>query len=193
MPKSIILITIILLAAMPASAQISWGIKAGANVSSLGTSGLNSPRLGYHVGAYYTQHIEEQYGWQIGLQYSLQGARVPNSANGRLSYHYINLPLVMKLYFAGTTYVELGGQVAYLLSAQYIETGFKDSKTESVKTWDFLGLAGVGHETDSGGNLGLRFGFGFTNPNGTGVGQDNVPRNLVLQIYVGFKIKEFNE
>jgi len=99
----------------------------------------------------------------------------------------------MKLYFSGTTYVELGGQVAYLLSAQYIETGFKQSKTDSVKPWDFLGLAGVGHETDSGGNMGLRFAFGFTNTSGAAVGNEFVPRNLVLQIYFGFKIKEFNE
>jgi len=193
MADRLLLVSIITFFALQSEAQISWGFKGGANVSSLGTSGQYQPRLGYHFGGYYTQHIEEQYGWQVGLQYSLQGAGVPNTANGRLSYHYINLPLVMKLYFAGSTYAEIGGQVAYLFDAQYREAGFKESKTNSVEPWDFLGLAGVGHETDAGGNIGLRFGFGFTNPSGASVGNEFVPRNLFLQIYFGFKIKEFKE
>jgi len=178
---------------LQASAQISWGVKGGANVSSLGTSGRYKPRLGYHFGTYYSQHIEDQYGWQIGLQYSLQGARDAATTDGRLSYHYLNMPLVMKLYFAGTTYVEVGGQVAYLLSAKYIETGFKEDKTNSVKDWDLSGLIGVGRETESGGNMGIRFGLGLTNPSGASVGNEFVPRNLVLQFYFGFKLSDFEE
>ena len=183
---------LLIFASTQAEAQVVLGLKGGLNVTTLGTSSTYQPRLAYHIGGYYSQHIEEQYGVQIGLQYSLQGARVINGANGRLSYHYLSMPILMKLYFAESLYAEVGPQVAYLVNAKYIETGFKDDKTSSVKRWDFLGMVGFGHETDSGGNMGLRLGIGFTNPAGV-VGADFVPRNLILQGYIGFAIKELDK
>ena len=188
----IILVSLVLLAGRSGQAQDVWGVKAGLNVATLGTGSINKPRLGYHLGTYYAQHIETQYGWQIGLQYSLQGARVNNSANGRLAYHYLSMPLLLKLYFGGTGYLEVGPQVAYLLKANYAETGFKEEKTDTVRKWDFLGLMGFGYETASGGNIGLRFTLGFLNTSGASVGNTVVFRNLLLQAYVGFRIKEFN-
>ena len=183
---------ILIFASTQIEAQVVLGLKGGLNVTTLGTSSTYQPRLAYHIGGYYSQHIEEQYGVQIGLQYSLQGARVMNGANGRLSYHYLSLPILMKLYFAESLYAEVGPQVAYLMNAKYIETGFKEDKTNSLKRWDFLGMVGFGHETDSGGNMGLRLGIGFINPAGV-VGADFVPRNLILQGYIGFAIKELDK
>lgn len=182
---------LLMVASMHTSAQVIWGLKGGANVSTLGKSAQYKPRLGYHVGTFYSQHIEEQYGWQIGLQYSLQGARDAANTNGRLNYHYLSLPLVMKFYFAGNTFAELGPQVGYLLSANYSETGFKEERTALVKRWDLLGLIGLGHETDSGASMGLRFGWGFLNTSGGSVGNTVVFRNLLFQAYLGIKIKEF--
>ena len=182
---------ILMVASVQASAQVVWGLKGGANVSTLGNSVQYKPRLGYHLGTFYSQHIEEQYGWQIGLQYSLQGARDAANTNGRLSYHYLSLPLVMKFYFSGNTFAELGPQVGYLLSANYSEEGFKEERTELVKRWDLLGLIGLGHETDSGASMGLRFGYGFLNTSGGSVGNAVVFRNLLFQAYLGIKIKEF--
>jgi hypothetical protein len=182
---------ILIVASVQASAQVVWGLKGGANVSTLGNSVQYKPRLGYHLGTFYSQHIEEQYGWQIGLQYSLQGARDAANTNGRLSYHYLSLPLVMKFYFSGNTFAELGPQVGYLLSANYSEEGFKEERTELVKRWDLLGLIGLGHETESGASMGLRFGWGFLNTSGGSVGNAVVFRNILFQAYLGIKIKEF--
>jgi len=184
------LFLILIFFSFQAPAQIYWGLKGGANVSTLGTSSGSKPRLGYHLGTYYSQHLEEQYGWQIGLQYSLQGSRVENGANGRLRYNYLSMPILMKLYFAESTYAEIGPQIAYLMSAKYKETGFEEDKTSSVKRWDFLAMGGIGHETEWGGNAGLRFGFGFTNTSGATVGSSTVFRNLLLQLYVSFNLKE---
>lgn len=182
-----------MIASVQASAQVIWGLKGGANVSNLGNSTQYQARFGYHVGTFYSQHIEEQYGWQIGLQYSLQGARDGINPDRRLSYHYLSLPLVMKIYFNGKTFAELGPQVAYLLSAKSIETGFEEDLTGAVNRWDLLGVIGMGHETESGASMGLRFGYGFFNTSGGSVGNTVVFRNLLLQLYIGFKLKEFDE
>jgi Outer membrane protein beta-barrel domain len=187
------LLILLIFTSIQTSAQVVWGLKGGFNVTTLGTSSQYQPRLGYHLGTYYSQHIEDQYGWQIGLQYSLQGARVANGINGsRLSYHYISVPLLMKFYFSGNLYADVGPQVGYLLKAQYKESGFAEDKTSSVQPWDILGLVGFGSETNSGGSMGLRFGVGFTNPSGASVGNEFVPRNLIFQAYIGFVIKEFD-
>jgi len=188
-----ILPIVLMAASLQTSAQVIWGLKGGANVSTLGNSAQYKPRFGYHIGTFYSQHIEEQYGWQIGLQYSLQGARDAGNPDRRLSYHYLSLPLVMKLYFNGKTFAEIGPQVGYLLNAKSIETGFEEDLTESVKSWDFLGLIGMGYETDSGASMGLRFGYGFLNTSGGSVGNTVVFRNLLLQLYIGIKLKEFGE
>ncbi len=191
--RLLIIVFFLVLPACGAKTQDIWGVKAGLNVATLGSGSINKPRLGYHLATYYAQHIESQYGWQIGLQYSLQGARVNNSANGRLAYHYLSMPLLMKLYFGRSSYLEVGPQLAYLLQANYLETGFKEDKTATVRRWDFSGIAGLGYETASGGIMGLRFALGFLNTSGASVGNTVVFRNLVLQLYVGFKIKELNE
>jgi hypothetical protein len=190
MRKSFILVGFILLFSTYSLGQVIIGAKGGLNVSTLGTSSLYQPRLGYHLGLFYSQHLEEQYGWQIGLQYSLQGARDASLVNGRLNYHYLSMPLVLKLYFSGPTFAEVGPQLGYLLGASYTETGFKDDRSDVVRKWDILGLVGFGFETDSGTTMGLRFGVGFLNTSGASVGNAVVYRNLLLQAHIGFKLKE---
>jgi hypothetical protein len=185
-----ILLLIIITTALNTRAQILLGAKGGLNVSTLGTAAQYKPRLGYNAGFFYSQHLESQYGWQLELQYSLQGARDAATTNGRLTYHYLAMPILLKLYFKESTYAEVGPQVAYLMGAKYKEQGFEDDRSASVRKWDFLGLVGFGHETDSGTQFGLRFGFGFLNTSGASVGNTVVFRNLILQAHVGFKLKD---
>ena len=175
-----------------AKAQILIGAKGGLNVSSLGTGSIYKPRLGYNAGFFYSQHLEDQYGWQFELQYSLQGARDGSATNGRLAYHYLAIPVVMKLYFKESTYAEVGPQVAYLIGAKYKEQGYTADRSSGVSKWDLLGLIGFGYETDSGTAMGLRFGVGFLNTSGASVGNSVVFRNLILQAHVGIKLKDID-
>ena len=192
MYRKTIFLFILIITSLPTFAQVSWGGKGGATVSTLGTSVGYQPRLAYHAGFYYAQHVEDQYGLQVEFLYSMQGARVNNGVNGRLNYHYIALPITLKLYFAGTTYADLGTQPAYLLNATYREIGFKENRTASVNKFDIVGLIGFGKDTQTGGNMGIRVGIGILNPSGTTAGIDLAPRNLFMQFYVALPIKEFD-
>ena len=100
------------------------------------------------------------------------------------------MPLVMKIYFKESTFIEVGPQLSYLVSAAYKETGFKEDRTDEVNKWDVMALIGMGHETESGASMGLRFGWGFLNTSGGSVGNTVVFRNLLLQLYVGIRLKE---
>lgn len=190
MLRPFLLLLVAVLLSLPVKSQVMLGAKGGANVSTLGSSSLYTPRLGYHAALYYSQHIEEQYGIQFELQYSLQGARDAASTNGRLSYHYLALPVVLKLYFKASTFAEIGPQAAYLLKASYRESGFEANRTDQVKRFDLLGVAGFGHETLKGTTMGLRFGVGFLNSSGASVGNSIVFRNLFFQAHFGIKLKD---
>lgn len=187
-----LLIVLVFASSFSSRAQILLGAKAGLNVSTLSTSSLYKPRIGYNAAFFYSQHLESQYGWQFELQYSLQGARDAASTNGRLAYHYLALPVLLKLYFKPSIYAEIGPQVSFLVGAKYKEMGFEDDRSAGVRKWDFLGMIGFGHETDYGTTFGLRFGLGFLNTSGASVGNSVVFRNLVLQACVAFPLKELD-
>lgn len=188
--KKIFLLTLFITGSLAASAQTYFGGKAGINVATLSlTSRVYNPRLAYHAGFYYMQKIEEQYGLQFELQYSLQGARDASIQNRRISYHYLHVPALVKFYFDNEVFLSVGPQLSYLMKAKSVEEGFKEDVTSNVKMFDLSMLVGTGKETDFG-NFGLRFGWGFFNTSGGSVGNTTVFRNLLMQIYVGFKIKD---
>jgi len=172
-------------------AQISWGMKSGFNVSSLGNNNsLYEAKLGFHTGLYYLQRLEPQYGLQLEVQYSLQGARDARVNSRSQSYNYIHLPILIKFYLNENVFAEVGPQGSYLLKANAFDEDVKFDVTNEVKRWDISGLIGMGYETSFGGNLGLRFAWGFTNTSGAPLGNDLVFRNWMLQLYLGFRIKE---
>ena len=190
MNRTLLTFLTVLLFSFAAQAQIDWGVKAGFNVSTLGSNGsIYTPRLGYHAGLFYKQRLEPQFGLQFELQYSLQGARDASISNRRLSYNYLHLPLLIKFYFGQDAYFSIGPQVSYLLKANSVEEGFKDDITSDVRRWDVSVMAGIGKEVDFG-NFGARFGWGALNTSGGSVATSNVFRNLLLQFYVGFNLQE---
>ena len=173
-------------------AQVDWGAKGGLNVSTLSlNSGVYKPRMGYHAGLYYRQRIEQQYGLQLELQYSLQGARDATIDDRTLNYNYLHLPILLKFYFAQDVFLSVGPQVSYLLKAQTKEEGFKEDITDGVRRWDLALLIGMGKDADFG-NFGARFAWGAFNTSGGSVGSNVVYRNLLLQFYVGIKIQDLD-
>ena len=185
--NKIVFVALILLPLIGHS-QITWGIKGGANITTLGgfNSG-NKPQLRLHGGFYYQQRLEQQYGITAELHFSMQGARAANISRRYLAYNYLNLPVLLKFYNINDVYFEIGPQFGYLLYANFHDDGFTQSVTDNVKQFDFTGLVGAGKETDFG-NYGARAGFGFTNTSGGSVGNEVVFRNLLLQLYVAYTL-----
>jgi len=173
------------------NAQTVWGLKSGLNVSTLGKdNSIYEAKLGFHAGVYYLQRIEQQYGIQLGLQYSLQGARDSRINKRSQSYNYIHLPFLIRFYLSDNAFVEVGPQASYLLLGNSLDEGIKTNITNDLKRWDFSALVGIGYDTSFGGTAGLRFGWGFVNTSGSTTSGDIVFRNILIQLYLGFKIKE---
>ncbi len=183
----------LLLAPLYSFSQITWGVKGGANITTLGDfNSENSPQLRMHAGVFYQQRLEQRFGLIAELHFSMQGARATNINKRYLAYNYLNLPLLIKFYNSNDVYFEIGPQFGYLLSAKFHDDGDVRDDTDVVKKFDFTGLIGAGKDTDWG-NYGARAGFGFTNTSGGSIGNEVVFRNLLLQLYVSFMLGQLNE
>ena len=185
--KNLILL-ILLFSPILAFSQVTWGTKGGANITTLGdfSSGYN-PMLRLHAGFLYQQRLEEQYGLSIEIQYSMQGASSATISRQYLAYNYINLPVLLKIYFREEVFAEIGPQFGYLLFATLHDDGLKQLVTDTIRRFDLAALVGVGKETDFG-NYGARAGVGITNTSGGLIVNNIVFRNLLLQFYVGFTL-----
>ena len=170
--RILVLTGLTLLVCKMASAQgVTFGVKAGANLSTLKTD-LDGEKylLGYHFGGLADIKFSEKFSIQPELLYSLEGAKIDDSFSFEdegttfgidykedIKLAYLQLPVMFKYQVAKNLNLEAGPQIGYLLSA----------KSDYDVTLRFDGEV----MTDSGSekikdqvkslNFGLNFGLGY--------------------------------
>lgn len=182
------------------SQETHFGLKAGVNLASIGGDDTEDVdgRTGFHVGAVAEFMLNEQFGIQPELLYSMQGAETEDSESGfdyryELKLDYISLPILAKYKFTPGFSVHLGPQVSYLLSAEaeYEESfgGQTISGTEDMKDFtndiDFGVAGGLGYQLDMGVFFNARYYLGLSNINEEG-DSDYSQQNNVFQLSVGY-------
>lgn len=161
-----------------------FGFKGGMNVSTLGKEGSGyTTKLGYHFGFYSTSRFYQEFGLQMELLVTQQGARVEDISNLKLNYTYLAAPIFANIYFTESASIEAGLQVAYLLKATQVDEGEKINQRDVVRNWDLAGILGFNYSKPYG-SIGIRYVLGFTNTNNSSVAAENKFRNKVLQLYV---------
>lgn len=154
--KKFILAAMMLAVTFGASAQITFGVKAGANFSSVSNYAAGtivdwgtlvksetnpSMKVGFNAGVFAEYKLSSLLGVQVEALYSLQGVNTKNTTtsilgNGEaienLSTAYINVPVLAKAHF-GKLAVYAGPQFGFVASmaTKYI-TGSDDSKKEQT-------------------------------------------------------------
>lgn len=183
--------------------RVNFGVKAGANFSTLSNLSKSEMLPGFYVGAVSEIKFTEKFSFQPELVYSSQGAKNVYSetiANVTASHHnhdklaYVNVPLLAKYFVTKSLSVELGPQLGFLFKAtnkDEITIGGtktnqdKDFKNE-VNTFDFGVAAGLSYDVSNGFFIGARYNFGLAN-----VGKTNQyysqSKNGVTQLGVGYK------
>ena len=129
--KNLLLSGAFLLAAFTtATAQeTSWGIKAGANYSTLSGSGEigTDYMLGYHAGLVAEFQLSPKFALQPELLYSLEGTKSSfsmemddffYSSEQKITLGYLNLPVMGKFYVTDGFSLQAGPQLSYLLSGK---------------------------------------------------------------------------
>lgn len=193
------LVALSTLASFAAQAQLSFGIKGGANVSNL--NGLNSQNfetnalVGLHLGAFLTANVGRNFALQPELYFSSQGAKLESAGNSEnLRANYVNIPVMVRFLTNGGFFVEAGPQIGIKVSEADLE-----DINGSFKNSDFGGAIGLGFQgMKSPLGFGARYNVGFSKVNDfdTGDLQNADLKNgvfqlsLYLRLFGGGKLKK---
>lgn len=175
-----------------ANAQISLGIKGGANISNL--SDLNNfaefeskAKVGLNLGGFVTFNLGRNIAIQPELFYSSQGAKI-DEIDENINLNYINIPVMLKLMTNKGFYVEAGPQLGILAGDVKIDgVDFSDEFKNSDLSAGF-GLGFQGMKSPIG--LGLRYNVGLGKVNevtNSTIDNANV-RNGVFQVSLYWRL-----
>jgi len=173
-----------------ASAQdIKFGVKAGANFSTLTGDAVADDvemKPGFHAGGLVEIKFTDKLSLQPEVLFSLQGAKTSDRfddglgnierTESKVNLSYINVPVMLKFYPVKGFFIQAGPQVGFLVSAKSKdETTFTDpgnlvtnESTEvdikdNLKTVDVAFNAGLGYDFTDNFFVDARYSFGLTN------------------------------
>ncbi len=158
--KSLIVVTL-LLVTVGASAQLSFGLKAGLNMSSITETSGSEMKIGYKVGPTVEFMFAPSMGIQSGLLLSSQGVKY-SGGDSKIDANYLQIPIsfVYKYAIAPTTRI-------YGNAGPYFGYGiFGNSTLIKVIDVDTFGDTGILERFDAGLTMGIgtevsKFNFGL--------------------------------
>lgn len=210
--------TLLVVAATPTvhAQSISFGLKAGANLSNLSGDLANqnqyNNRLGFHGGVMVNFGLaNKMVSIQPEILYSQKGFRYANQSitvlgntfrnTGSVRYDYIDVPILVRIKVSGL-FFELGPQYSYLTNVSTDRTqtyngsvigtaGSGTSNLNNVNRNELGYAGGLGYQSSEGLLLGLRYNGAFTDFAKDGYSNNDFrnARNSVFQAYVGFLLR----
>ncbi|MBS1664893.1 MAG: PorT family protein [Bacteroidetes bacterium] len=173
--KKTLLLAIGIFTAYLSQAQVTFGAKAGFNLSSVkgkdveGTSSLP----GFHVGVLAGIPLNDVLNLQPELFYSAEGAKMktvfPGDGDelieGKASAHlnYLNLPVLLQYHHTSGFAVQSGPQFGYLLSAKVKANGESSDIKDQFKKTNLSWVLGVSYLIpDNNIGFNIRYNFGIT-------------------------------
>jgi hypothetical protein len=159
-----------------ASAQVQFGVKAGANISTFtgnDATGVSS-QVGFVGGVLVNLPLSGMLSLAPELVYSGQGAKASSSGTDfNIHANYINVPILLKYTSSVGLYGETGPQIGFLMSAKVKSGGVSQDDKSDYKSTDFSWVFGVGYLTTANIGIDARYNLGLSNieaSNGTNTG-----------------------
>lgn len=170
-----------------ASAQIQFGVKAGANFATLTGQGSDgaTTKTDFHGGGFVRIPLINSFSLQPELLYSRQGAKATSDGVVyNINQNYLNIPVLAKFQHGSGLYGETGPQFGFLLAANVAAGGTTQDVKSSYKSTDFSWAFGVGYKIPLiGAGIDARYNLGLSNIAATEVSGYSV-KNSVFQIGV---------
>ncbi|MBN2744758.1 MAG: PorT family protein [Marinilabiliaceae bacterium] len=175
-----------------AFAQVSFGVKAGLNLSKLtseyeGESETSDNRISAAFGGFMNYQLSDKFSIQPELLISMEGGKnetsesetmmgqtVSYSSENTTKITFLNIPVMLKANIANGLFLEAGPQLGFKMSAKteyestmsmagISETESGEEDIEDMKSMNLgLGL-GAGYEMENGLGFGLRYNLGLSN------------------------------
>jgi hypothetical protein len=173
-----------------ASAQTTFGIKAGASLTSASGDNTSNTKsiVGFVGGLAANFGFSDLISLQPELLYSMKGAK--EEAGGlkvtdRLNY--LDVPVLLKVNADGL-FFEAGPQVGFLLSRKTTYEGANvadRTSTDGLRKVDLGYAVGLGYQLESGPSIGIRYNGGILDVNDPSVSGDK-QRNSAFQLQLGY-------
>jgi hypothetical protein len=170
-----------------ASAQIQFGVKAGANFATLTGTGSNgaTTKVDFHGGGFAQIPLVNSFFLKPELVYSRQGAKATSDGVVyNINQNYLNIPVLAKYQHSSGLYGETGPQLGFLLAANVSAGGSSQDVKSSYKSTDFSWAFGVGYKIPLiNAGIDARYNLGLSNIAATQVSGYSV-KNSVFQLGV---------
>ncbi len=171
------------------------GIKAGGNLSNLGTrdadTNSSTLRAGYHIGWIGSWDLTE-FGFMLEVVYSTQGGKITFPGGSyEENYNYINMPIALKFDIGKDFNFHFGPYLGILLSADQIEIIGNDENYYNIKEFiagtDYGLFGGVGYDLGDAWMFEIRYNYGMSDVDV----RDNFDRrNRFLQLSATYFLKK---
>ncbi|WP_318308448.1 porin family protein [Flagellimonas crocea] len=172
--KKNLLILGVLLAGLTTYGQntnnVQLGVRGGANFATVAGDGFDSPdsRTSLYLGLLAEAPLTDHVSLQPEVFYSAQGFDItdePDSPDAQFKVDYIQVPVLFKFYIADGLNLQAGPQFGFKVNesldlAPGDDSGSFDS--DSIKTFDLQGAAGVEYKFPSGFFIQGRYSYGFS-------------------------------
>jgi opacity protein-like surface antigen len=175
--KKLSILFIVLLSAYSVNAQtFKFGLKGGANFSSLEGDNIESSKYtSFHFGGLVEISLLENLSVQPELLYSSQGAKFDEAAVEDINYNYITVPVMAKFYLVSKKFsLEAGPQFSFLIN-QNVSDQFEG------ESFDFAVAGGLGYNITEHFFVQGRYVAGLTQAN-----KDAEVTNRVIQLSLGY-------
>jgi hypothetical protein len=153
------------------------GVKGGVNFATLQDASGFSNKTGFVLGGFIGGKIAEDWGVQLDVLYSQQGAEFDL---GTFDTDYINIPVVLEFYLAKRIQIHAGPQFGFLVDNQTQTVAGNIISDIQTNTTDISGVVGVGLDLPLNLRVEGRYNFGFTD-----VPEDFDARNSVVTLSLG--------
>lgn len=171
--KTIILVFTLVLSSVLVNAQVSFGLKAGLNNSTIGGDGADlsgkKSNTGFNFGVMAGIPLSTNFVFQPEIMYSAnQGMefRPTTTSETNFNLNYVNIPLMLK-YKSSGFYGEAGPYFGFLTSGKVkTKTSTTTTETDIKDSFDGtdMGVAlGTGYVMKSGVGFGVRYNMGLQN------------------------------
>lgn len=174
------------LSCLSCNAQVQFGVKAGANFSTLTGSDVSGAKtkVGFQGGVLVGVPLAGSFCLQPEVNYSMQGAKASTSgADFSLSQNYLNVPVLFKYKHESGFFAETGPQIGFLMSAKLSGGGNSVDVKSDCKSTDFSWAFGLGYLVKSvNAGIDARYNLGLTNNETSGSNSNGTVKNSVIQV-----------
>ena len=188
--KKIMILAVMMVASLTASAQWSVTPKVGFNLANITNADDASMRFGLVAGADLTYRVSQPFAISVGAFYSMQGAKEKVKIDGvkveeKANLDYINLPILANVYVVPGLAIKAGIQPGFNVKHKYkVESqGLSyEGDIEDFNSFDLSIPFGLSYEI-SDFVIDARYNLGLTK-----LIDEEKSKNSVFQFTVGYKI-----